>query len=68
MRSKTKINRDLQHAFSRVWRGYIIFVENLIGLLLMSYVVIGQSDYFGSGLTTLIENRFIDKKDMKHNH
>ena len=54
IRSKTKTNRDFLHDFSRAWCQLLVFASSsdwLIGLFTIA--VIGQSDYFGFGFTTL---------------
>ena len=54
IRSKTKINRALPARVSRAWRRLHVFTLSsdwLIGLFTIA--VIGQSNYFGFGFTTL---------------
>ena len=54
IRCKTKTNRDLPAYVSRVWRWLQVFASSsdwFIGLFTTS--VIGQSNNFGFGITTL---------------
>ena len=54
IRSKTKTNRGMMHAFSCAWRQLHVFAscsDWFIGL--SACVVIGQNNYFGFGFTKL---------------
>ena len=54
MGSKTKTNRDFLHAFSRAWRRLHLFASISDWFIeLSASVVIGQSNSFGFGFTTL---------------
>ena len=57
------------HAFSRAWHGRHVFASSsdwFIGLF--TTVVIGQSNYFGFGFTTLNENRSNKAEPMRNEY
>ena len=56
IRSKTQPNRDLLVTVFRAWLRLHVFTSSCVWFIGLSVsLVIGQSDYFGFGFTTLVQ-------------